>query len=192
MRRGRRVEFAGALYHVTARANLGRELFPGDFDRVAILALIGRATNRFRWRCLAYCLMDNHYHLALQTTEANLGRGMHHLNGSYAQRLNRRHEGYGHAFQDRYGAELIERDEHLVELTRYIALNPVRAGRCREPEAWPWSSYRATLGLDSPPPWLSANRLLDLFGTDLPTARLRYERFVQEGHVQRTGRWTVS
>jgi putative transposase len=136
---------------------------------------------RHRWRCLAYCLMGNHYHLVIKLTEANLAAGMQVLNGVYARRFNRDHRCRGHLFERRYAAEHVARDAHLLEALRYSDLNPVRAGLCPHPARWRWSSYRAVVGEIAPPRLLAFEDVLALFGDGLPNARRRYVRFVEEG-----------
>ena len=125
--------------------------------------------------------MANHYHLLVETPRGGLARAMHHLNGVYAQAFNRRHRTVGHLFQGRYKAILVEREAHLLELARYIVLNPVRAGICKDPAEFAWTSYRATAGLGTAPDFLEVNALLSLFGPDPKRARERYRRFVAEG-----------
>jgi putative transposase len=146
-----RVEFPNALYHVTSRGNGKQPIFLDESDRERFLGLLARTCERFAWRCHAYCLMGNHYHLVLETPRPNLSRGMQQLGSGYAQSFNRRHERTGHVLQGRYKAFLVEKEAHLLELTRYVVLNPVRAGLCRSAGEWRWSSYRATCG-DAPTP----------------------------------------
>ncbi len=176
MARPLRIEFPGALYHVTSRGNARAPIFFEDRDRRLLLRILTDVAARYRWVCHAYCLMTNHFHLLVATPEANLSRGMRQLNGLYTQRFNRAHERVGHVLQGRYGAVLVERDAHLLELARYVVLNPVRAGLIVEAENYPWSSLRATLGLESAPEWLETNALLARFGS-----RARYLEFVREG-----------
>jgi putative transposase len=151
------------IYHAFARGNNQRLIFFDDADRRSYLGLLERCVRAMRWRCLAYCLMDNHVHLLLQTPHANLSAGVQHLHGHYAQRFNRRHGSVGHLFGGRYGAVRIGSDEHLWTAAVYIARNPVEAGLSKDPEDWPWSSYRATLRSDPTQSWLDTNRLLSFF-----------------------------
>lgn len=181
MARPLRIEFSGAVYHVTARGNAGQPVFADKEDRATFLGALGEAVARFGWLCHAYCLMDNHYHLLLETPQPNLARGMRQLNGIYTQRFNRRHDRAGHLFQGRYKAILVEREAHLLELCRYIVLNPVRAGLTRGPGKAPWTSYRATLGQVAPPPFLTVDWVLDQFGPDRAAAQEAYRRFVRAG-----------
>lgn len=188
MARQLRLEYEGALYHVTARGNEQREVFLDDTDRVTFLGLLGKEIQQQRWLCYAYCLMGNHYHLLLETPEPNLSRGMRRLNGVYTQRFNWRHQRCGHLFQGRYKSILVEKENYLLELCRYVVLNPVRAGMVTEERNWRWSSYRATAGLDRVPKWLWVNGVLGLFGQKDKEAVVRYRQFVSEG-VGRSSPW---
>ena len=181
MSRQLRLQFAGAVYHVTSRGNAGQAIFADDADRTRFLDLLGREIEQHRWRCHAYCLMDNHYHLLVETPEANLSRGMGRLNMTYAQGFNRRHERNGHLFQGRFHAVVVEKDSHLLELCRYLVLNPVRAGLVDSPMAWPWSSYRATASGRGGPDWLTTRWTLQHFGEADSRGRRAYRRFVREG-----------
>ncbi len=181
MARPLRLEFSGAVYHVTARGDRREDIFVDDHDRQRFLELLGREVDQQHWSLYAYCLMGNHYHLLLETPEANLSRGMRRLNGVYTQAFNRRHGLSGHVLQGRYKAILVERDAYLVELCRYVVLNPVRAGMVSESSRWPWSSYRGTAGLAPGPDWLAAEAVLALFGGDGGVARDRYRDFVAGG-----------
>ena len=181
MARPLRLEFPGALYHLTARGNARQDIFLDPTDREVFLDALGREIDQQGWRCYAYCLMDNHYHLLIETPEANLSQGMRRLNGVYAQRFNRRHQRAGHLLQGRYQSIVVEREPHLLELARYIVLNPVRAGMVSHPGAWPWSSYTAMAQLQPSPPWLQAQWLLDQLGQSKPTAVQAYCTFVTDG-----------
>lgn len=181
MSRPLRIEFAGAVYHITSRGNGKQKIFFEDNDRRIFLSLLWEVIERERWICYAYCLMDNHYHLLIETTRPNLSRGMRELNGIYAQKLNYIRGSVGHVFQSRYKSILVEKDNYLLELCRYIALNPVRAGIVENPEDWKWSSYRATLGLIKPPKYLNASWILKNFDEDIEKSKKKYEKFVFEG-----------
>ena len=146
MARPHRIEFARAVYHVTARGDRQEAIFLDDQDRLLFLDLLAQALERFDACALAYCLMDNHYHLVLCTRQPNLSALMRHVNGVFTQRVNRRHGKVGHVFQGRYKAILVDRDAYLLEVCRYVDLNPVRAGMVAAPQDWPWSSYRALTG----------------------------------------------
>ncbi len=188
MARPLRIEYPGALYHVTSRGNAGRKIFRSDRDRRSFIDLLGSITDRFQWRCYAYCLMDNHYHLVIETPEANLAKGMRQLNGVYTQRYNWKHHKAGHIFQGRYKAIIVDRDSYLLELSRYVVLNPVRAHAAEKVEDWKWSSYRATAGIDDVPLFLTVDPLLARFSTSRKRACKLYQRFVAEG-ISGTSPW---
>jgi putative transposase len=181
MSRPLRLEFPDALYHVTARGDRREAIFEDDDDRRAFLATLAEVVKRFNWLCYAYCLMDNHYHLLIQTPDSNLSKGMRQLNGVFTQISNRRHERVGHLFQGRFKAILVDSDAYLLELARYIVLNPIRAGMKKKPESWPWSSYRASLGLVVAEEFLAVDGLLAQFAQRRSTAQARYAQFVAEG-----------
>ena len=181
MTRPLRIEFPGAIYHVTSRGNARRKIFLDDVDREAFLTTLAWVVERFGWICHAYCLMGNHFHLLIETPTPNLSRGMRQLNGVYTQGFNRRHRKVGHLFQGRFKAILVERDSYLLELARYVVLNPVRAKMVKAPENYAWSSYRPTLRLDPMPAGLSIDWLLGQFAKTKPVARQRYAAFVQAG-----------
>ncbi|GAB4198888.1 MAG: transposase [Wenzhouxiangellaceae bacterium] len=181
MARPIRLEYEGALYHITARGNRREVIYQDNDDREYLLELLGQCCKRFNWLCYAYCLMDNHYHLLVETPDANLSKGMRHLNGVYTQAVNRRHHRVGHVFQGRFKAILVEADSYLLELSRYIVLNPVRAGIVYEAKDWPWSSYLGTLRRRSRPDWLAADTLLSHFGAKRASAIAAYRRFVSDG-----------
>jgi len=181
MARPLRLEFPGAVYHITSRGNARQPIYLDDQDRLAFLEVLTEVVERYRWRCYAYCLMDNHYHLLIETPEANLSRGMRQLNGVYTQAFNRRHKRSGHLFQGRYKSILVEKESYLLELARYVVLNPVRAGVVRHPGRWRWSSYRATAGLEEPPAFLEVEWLLAQFSAQPKQAQGAYRRFVAQG-----------
>lgn len=184
MARPLRLEFPGALYHLTARGNARQPIYRDDADRRRFLELLGEVCERFRWRGHAYCLMGNHYHLVIETPEANLSRGMRQLNGVYTQAFNRRHRKVGHLFQGRYTAVLVDKDAHLLELSRYVVLNPVRAHMVKSAGQYPWSSYRAMIGKGMAPAWLETDFLLAQLAPRRGEARRRYIRFVAAGKDQ--------
>lgn len=181
MARPLRIELAGGVYHLTSRGDRREPIYADDVDRLLWLELFGEVCDRFSWRCHAWCQMGNHYHLVVETAEANLSRGMRQLNGVYTQAANRRHARVGHVFQGRYKAILVEADAYLVELARYVVLNPVRAGLCGDAREWPWSSHRALMGLVDPPSWLETGWVLGQFGSERTAAVRRYEDFVRAG-----------
>jgi len=169
------------LWHVTTRGNERRDIFREDADRVEFLAILGRTVALFRWQLHGYVLMGNHYHLLVGTPEPTLSRGMRQLNGLYTQGFNRRHRRVGHLFQGRFKAILVEKDAHLLELARYLVLNPVRAGLTKSAGAWAWSSYRATAGIEKAPPWLETHATLESFGVAGSRAIQKFQTFVAEG-----------
>lgn len=181
MARPLRLEFPNAIYHVTARGNARSDIFLDDEDRQLFLDCLGEVVVRFGWLCHAYCLMDNHYHAMIETPEANLSLGMRQLNGVYTQRFNRRHGRVGHVFQGRYKAIVVDRDSYLLELCRYVVLNPIRAGMVKKIERYAWSSYPATLGLAACPAWVTTDWVLGQLAKTRAVARRRYAQFVAEG-----------
>ncbi len=181
MARPLRIEFPGAVYHVTSRGNARADIFEDNGDREVFFKILGKVVKRFNWLCHAYCLMDNHYHLLIETPEGNLSAGMRQLNGVYTQAFNRMHDRDGHIFKGRFKAILVEKESHLLELCRYVVLNPVRAGMTDRVEQYPWSSYLSTLGRTAKPDFLSIEWILGNFATSFPESRRRYRRFVEEG-----------
>ena len=188
MSRPLRIEFPGAVYHVTSRGDRRESIFEDDADRRALLAVVALGLTRFDAQMLAYCLMGNHYHFVLHTRAANLSQLMRHINGVYTQSFNRRHAKVGHLFQGRFKAIVIDRDAYLLEVCRYVELNPVRAGMVDAPQAWPWSSYRAHVGEAAAPEWLDTGGLYgDLLGHvantagDTRRAARRYAQLVAAG-----------
>jgi putative transposase len=187
MARKLRVQIPGGTYHVTSRGVAGNPLYRSSADREVFLAALARTVARHDWACHAYCLMTTHYHLVVHTPDPNLAVGMKWLNAAYARRFNWKYAMRGHVFESRYASVLVEREPHLLELARYVALNPVRAGICIDPADWPWSSYRAWMGLSSCPPFLTPGWLLSHFGTDPDRARARLQLFVLDGSPHQSG-----
>jgi REP element-mobilizing transposase RayT len=181
MSRSIRIEFPDALYHVTARGDRREAIFEDDQDRQTFLLILEKTVTQFNWLCYAWCLMDNHYHLLIQTPDGNLSKGMRQLNGVATQTSNRRHHRVGHLFQGRFKAILVDHDAYLLELSRYIVLNPVRAGMVKAPADWAWSSYRASAGLAPAAPWLAVDGVLSQFAKRRSLAQQRYAQFVREG-----------
>ena len=184
MARPLRHEFPGGFYHVMARGNEKADIYLNDDDRELFLKYLSNAIKRNNWICHAYCLMPNHYHLLIELNEKTLSRGMQYLNGVYAQAFNRRHERVGHLYQGRAKIIIVDKNSYLLELTRYIALNPVRARLTYTPDQYPWSSYRATINLEPRPEYLSTDGLLVNFGKNRPEAITRYKEFVAAGKNQ--------
>lgn len=181
MARPIRLEFAGATYHVTSRGEGGEDVFRDDADRQQFLDVLSEVVTRFGWICHAYCLMNNHYHVLIETPEGNLARGMRQLNGVYTQRFNVRHGCSGNLFQGRYKAILIERDKHLLELARHVVLNPLRLKAVRSLSRYPWSSYPATAGEKAVPSWLHPQWIHEQFGRSSKVAQRRYAEYVAAG-----------
>lgn len=181
MTRPLRLEYPGAYYHITSRGNRREDVFVDTDDRSDFLHLLGDVCHRFHWKVYAYCLMMNHYHLLLVTPEGNLSKGMRHLNGVYTQHFNRRHQRVGHVFQGRYKAIVVEKDHYLMELLRYVTLNPVRAGMVEAVGEWPWSSFNAMVSEHRAADWLDRDQLLALFGSNRELAVLAYVEFINEG-----------
>lgn len=181
MARPLRIEFPGAVYHVTSRGNAQASIFLDDIDRSTFLAVLGLTMRRFNVICHAYCLMTNHFHLLLETPDANLSKAMRQFNSVYTQAFNRRHGRVGHVLQGRFKSIVVDREAYLLELCRYIVLNPVRAGMVKEPGRYPWSSYRATAGLGKKPDFLVVDWILEQFGADRAQARKEYRLFVKAG-----------
>lgn len=181
MTRPLRLEFPGALYHVTSRGDRKAAIFYDDTDSLMWLQTLGEVCARFDFAIHAFCQMNNHYHLLVETMEGKLASGMRQLNGVYSQYFNRRHALAGHVFQGRYKAILVDKESYLLELARYIVLNPVRAGLVREPGEWRWSSYLLTSLTASPPDWLEIGWLLAKFGQQAHAAQEAYREFVLAG-----------
>lgn len=168
-----REEVEGGLFHVFARGNDKRTIYRDDADRLTYLRLLRRAVQQCRWRLLAYCLMENHVHLLVETPNANLAEGMRWLHGVYGREFNARHGRSGHLSQGRYGAVQIKTDEQLWTVAVYVALNPVEAGLCGRAEEWPWSSHSAALSGEAPE-WVDVQHLLDYFASAGGDGRRRY------------------
>ncbi len=186
MARPLRIEYPGAVYHVTSRGNAHGKIFSDNQDRLSFLDVLAGVVKRYRWLCHAYCLMGNHYHLLVETQEANLSMGMRQLNGVYTQRYNRRHKKCGHVFQGRFKAIALDKDSYLLELCRYVVLNPVRAKMVKNVEEWQWSSYRASVAMIKPPDYLTTDWILGLFSSKRGIARRKYQSFVREGLHQQS------
>jgi putative transposase len=172
--------FEGAIYHVYSRGSNRQAIFAFDSDRTDFLECVNRVVRVYELRCLSYCLMPNHYHLVLQTPDTRLSQAMKALNGRYALRFNRRHKRDAHLFRNRFGAVLQETDSQLLWTLRYTVRNPIEKGFCARPDEWPWSSYRASVGLDDVPLFLDISGLLSYFGDEISEAMTRYREFVTD------------
>ncbi len=164
MARSLRIEFSGALHYVTCRGNAGGVVFGDAIDGARFIELLGREVEQSLWLCHAYCLLGDHYHLLVETPEANLGRGMGRLNMTYSQCFNRRHGRNGHLFQGRFRSILVEKQSHLLQLARHVVLNPVRTGQVPFAHLWRWSSFRATALGNPHQPWVHGGDLFDMLG----------------------------
>ncbi|MBI4190153.1 MAG: transposase [Betaproteobacteria bacterium] len=183
MSRPLRLEFEGALYHVTSRGDRREPIFEDDADREAWLVVVGQGLERFDATAFAYCLMGNHFHLVVQTRQPNLSRLMRQINGVYTQRYNRRHAKVGHLFQGRFKAVVVDEEAYFLEVCRYVDLNPVRAKMAKRPQDWPWSSYRAHTGRVTSPAWLDSPALHRRLAPRAPRrdGPDAYARFVAQG-----------
>jgi len=185
MSRPLRLEYPGAFYHITSRGNAQADIFLCDNDRDIFVRLLRDEIDQQGWICYAWCLMNNHYHFLIETPEANLSRGMQRLNGRYTQGFNRRHGRVGHVFQGRYKAILVEKEVHLLELCRYIVLNPVRAGMVNEVSQWEWSSYQQTSSMGGGQQWVATDQVLGLFSDQAEVGMEMYRQFVADGVADR-------
>lgn len=187
MPRKLRIQEPGAFYHVMSRGNNQQKIFLSDDDRVDFLEIFATVVSDYSWVCHAYCLMGNHYHLLIETPEANISEGMQRLNGDYCRGFNKKHGRVGHVLQGRYLSYLVENEKYFLALLRYIPLNPVSEGLVDAPENWRWSSYKATVGLALSPPFLEAGSVLSIFAEDPTLARDAYSRFVAGGLEEHAG-----
>lgn len=187
MARPLRICVPDGLYHVIARGNARAPIYHNDTDRFWFLRTLAHVVDRFGWLCHAYCLMENHYHLVVETPRPNLATGMQQLNGPYARGFNERHDRCGHVFQARYRSILVEKDSHLLALCRYVVLNPVRAGMCPRPGDYRWSSYQATAGHAPVERFLVTDWILSNFAPSRGAAQTRYRAFVAEGEPKLLG-----
>jgi putative transposase len=181
MSRPLRLEFLGALYHVTSRGNGREEIYFEESDFELFIDLLSTVCTHYNWVIHAYCLMNNHYHLLIETPDGNLSKGMRQLNGVFTQSMNRKHHRVGHLFQGRYKSILVDKDAYLLELCRYIVLNPIRAKMVNSPAEWLWSSWHCMVGTQSSPDWLATDALLKYFDKKRTVAIYDYIHFVEEG-----------
>ncbi len=193
MARPQRIEYEGAVYHVTVRGNERRALFLDDGDRERFLRVLGESVASFEIRLYLFCLMGNHIHLVLETPRGNLGRFMHRLQTAYTVYFNHRHQRHGHLLQGRYGACLVERDAYLLRLSRYVHLNPVFTKALRHRPAgerrvflreYPWSSYRSYIGKDRRLGWVDYAPILATVASAGSQSAATYRRFVEAGMEQ--------
>ena len=178
MARALRITFPDAFYHVTSRGNERKDIFKDKGDKGKFLEYLESASQRYDAVIHAYCLMDNHYHLLLETPLGNLSQIMRHINGAYTTYFNLRHSRSGHLFQGRYKAILVDIDEYAKELSRYIHLNPVRAKKVETPQEYDWSSYKFYIGRQKPPEWLYRDFILGYFGYNISDAQKKHQIFV--------------
>jgi putative transposase len=176
-----RIEYAGALYHITSRGNERKKIFLDVEDRIRFMNLLREYHDRYGIRIHSYVLMDNHYHLILETPMGNLLKVMHGINGGYTGYFNRKYKRVGHLFQGRYKAILVEKESYLVPLSRYVHLNPVRAGLARRPEGYRWSSYRGYIGKEKEEDWMEYGWVLSQFAETRKRAGWKYKGYVEEG-----------
>jgi putative transposase len=176
-----RIEFPNAFYHVTSRGNERKAVFRCLGDRERFLSYLESASHRYGAIIHVYCLMDNHYHLLLETPRGNLSQILHHINGAYTTYFNIKRRRSGHLFQGRFKAILVEKDAYAEKLSRYIHLNPVRAGLVKSPSEYRWSSYWYYIGREREPEWLTTALVLGYFGGRGRAVYRRYREFVEKG-----------
>lgn len=181
MARPLRLEFAGALYHITSRGNERKPIYLDESDFEGFLKVLGDVCERYNWVIHSFCLMTNHYHLLVETPDANLSKGMRQLNGVYTQWFNRKHRRVGHLFQGRYKAILVDKDAYLLELNRYIILNPIRARMVDNLSEWPWSSWYFVMGEAQAPEWLAVDKMLLQFSKYKAISKRKFAQFVEQG-----------
>ncbi|MGY9020074.1 MAG: transposase [Alphaproteobacteria bacterium] len=181
MSRPLRIEYPGAVYHVTARANGRQQLFTSIEDGSYFVQLLAREISQHKWLCHAYCLLEDHYHLVIETPEANLGRGMGRLNMAYSQWFGREHDQRGHLFHGRYKSIVLQKERHLLEVCRHVVLNPVRVQAVNCADHWKWSSYRPIAFEESEPTWLHRNWLLNHLASDSGDPAGSWRAYIEKG-----------
>jgi putative transposase len=181
MPRPPRPQVAGGLYHVTAHSNHGRVVFRDDAERAQFLVFVEAGVTRYSWSCRSYCQLSTHYHLLVATPQPNISAGMQYIAGRYGQWVNWHREERSHVFQGRFASRLVANESHALEVQRYIALNPVRAGLVLDPEDWPWGSLPALLGRAEPAAFLDVDAVLGELASTRSAARRRLRRFIQDG-----------
>jgi putative transposase len=179
MGRPLRIEYPGAVYHIISRGNERREIFLDDEDRLKLLDMLADYHDRFGILIHCYVLMDNHYHLVIETPQSNLLKVMHGLNSGYTGYFNRKYNRSGHLFQGRYKAIIVDKETYLLELSRYVHLNPVRASMTKKPEEYAWSSYTGYIKVSKSKPWIEYTWILDIFG-DEKASRRKYKKYVDK------------
>ena len=180
MGRPLRIEYPGALYHITSRGNERKDIFIDDKDRIRFLEILSDYHDRYGTLHHSYVLMDNHYHLILETPKGNLLKVMHGINSRYTGYINRRYKRSGHLFQGRYKAIIVDKDAYLLPLSRYLHLNPVRAKIVDKPELYRWSSYPGYIGKGGRYNWVEYSWILSQFGEDKARAMKRYKNYTEE------------
>jgi REP element-mobilizing transposase RayT len=181
MARPIRIEYPGALTHVKSFCNPGSRIFLEQANRQMFMELLDELLVQHEIDCYAYCLMNDHYHLLLETATANLSKMMRSLNGRYTQYFNREYHQSGAIFRGRFKSVVVQKERYLREMSRHIVLNPLRADLVDHPEDYFWSSYRATAGLDQAPSWLAVDELLGNFDSNTQTALKQYKTYVKQG-----------
>ena len=180
MGRPLRIQYPGGWYHVTSRGNERKAIFKSKGDREKFLSYLKSAHERYGALIHVYCLMNNHYHLLVETPRSNLSQILHHINGAYTNYYNAKRKRAGHLFQGRYKAIVVDKDAYCQELSRYIHLNPVRAGIVDRPSEYPWSSYGYYVGVKKQPEWATVETVLEYFDKDIKKARKYYRKFIEE------------
>lgn len=178
MSRPLRIQYPGAIYHITARGNGGNNIFNNPKDYLLFLEELKKTIEEYNWICYAYCLMPNHYHLLIKTLDPNLSTGMRQLNGNYTQRYNIKHKRYGHLFQGRFKSVIVEDTGYLGNIVRYIVLNPVKAKLAKTISAWPWSSHKEVIGRKKSTGCVQIDETLKVFHKNKQTARKEYLKFI--------------
>lgn len=178
MPRQPRIEYSGAIYHITTRGDNKENIFIDEKDRWNFLSILKDITKKYNWLNYCYCLMNNHYHLLIKTPDANLSKGMKQLNGIYTQRFNKKHNRVGHVFQGRYNAKLVQKENYLMVLIRYIMLNPVRAGLINSPEKWKWSSYNEIIENYGKSNFIAKDFILSQFSSKKNEAIDLFKKFI--------------
>ncbi len=183
MARPKRHFEAGGIYHLGSRGSNRGPVFRFDGDRIAFLDRIATVVDRYDLRWIAYCLMGNHYHAIVQTPGACLSSAMRDLNGGFSRLCRSIYGRDAHLFRNRFWCEQIDSGEYFLTAMRYLDLNPVRAGMCGHPSEWPWGSYRAMIGLDASPTFLTPQIFLRELSDDLDTARAGYASFIDDAII---------